>query len=172
MTLLAASGSIPDQFGLEVPKLLAQMIIFGAVFWVLKTKAFGPIMAMLEQRRQRIADGESKLDKIAKDLAEAEANAKALIDKANAEANRLIKEASENAKTLAENKQQEAVHEANQIMAKAREAAQLEHEQLMSQLKREFGRMVADATSRVTGKVLTSDDQVRINQESTAQVSL
>jgi F-type H+-transporting ATPase subunit b len=42
----------------------------------------------------------------------------------------------------------------------------------MSQLKREFGRMVSDATSRVTGKVLNSEDQNRINQETTAQVSL
>jgi hypothetical protein len=31
--------------------------------------------------------------------------------------------------------------------------------------------MVADATARVTGKVLTTDDQERINQESAAQVS-
>jgi F-type H+-transporting ATPase subunit b len=171
MSLLAASG-IADQFGLELPKLIAQVIIFGVVFWVLKTKAFGPIMGMLEQRRQRIADGESKLEKIAKDLAEAESNAKKLIDSANDEASRLVKEASESAKALAERKQQDAVHEATQIMAKAREAAQLEHEQLMSELKREFGRMVADATSRVTGKVLDSNDQQRINQETTAQVSL
>ena len=56
-------------------------------------------------------------------------------------------------------------------MARAREAAQLEHEQLLSQLKREFGRMVADATSRVTGKVLNNDDQSRINQEAAAQVA-
>jgi len=57
-------------------------------------------------------------------------------------------------------------------LAKARESAALEHEQLMSQLKREFGRMVTEATSRVTGKVLNSDDQSRINQETSAQVSL
>jgi F-type H+-transporting ATPase subunit b len=171
MTLLAASG-IAAQFGLELPKLIAQVIIFGVVFWVLKSKAFGPIMAMLEQRRQRIADGESKLDKIAKDLAEAEANARAVIDKANADAARAVADANESAKQLAERKQQDAVYEANQIIAKAREAAQLEHEQLMSQLKQEFGRMVSDATARVTGKVLTADDQTRINQETTAQVSL
>jgi F-type H+-transporting ATPase subunit b len=171
MTLLAASG-IADQFGLELPKLIAQVIIFGVVFWVLKSKAFGPIMAMLEQRRQRIADGESKLEKIAKDLAEAEANARAVLDNANAEATRAVADANESAKQLAERKQQEAVYEANQIIAKAREAAQLEHEQLMSQLKQEFGRMVSDATARVTGKVLTPDDQTRINQETTAQVSL
>jgi F-type H+-transporting ATPase subunit b len=161
-----------EQFGIAWPKLFAQVIVFGIVYYILNKKAFGPIMAMLEQRRQRIADGEAKLDKIAKDLAEADRNARAVIDKANEDANRLIKEAGESAKSLAEKRQQEAIHEASQILAKAREASQLEHEQLMSQLKREFGRMVSDATSRVTGKVLNSDDQSRINQETAAQVSL
>ncbi len=165
----AAGDSV---FGLSVGKVIAQVIIFGIVYFVLKKYAFGPITAMLEQRRQRIADGEAKLEKIAKDLAEAEKNAKAIIDKANSEGNRLVREAGESAKIAAEKKQQEAIHEAGQIMAKAREAAQLEHEQLLSQLKREFGRMVSDATARVTGKVLTSEDQNRINQETSAQVSL
>lgn len=160
------------QFGLSVPNLIAQIIIFLIVYFILKKKAFGPILAMLDQRKQRIADGEAKLEKISRDLAAAETNARAILDKANSEGDRLLKEAGESAKTLAEKKQQDAILEAGQIMAKAREAANLEHEQLMSQLKREFGRMVSDATARVTGKVLTSDDQGRINQETAAQVSL
>lgn len=172
--IIAASAvdAFVEQFGLAWGKFLAQVIIFLIVYTVLKKYAFGPILGMLEQRRQRIADGESKLEKIAKDLADAEKNAQALIDKANSEADRLVKDAGESAKSLAERKSQEAVHEAAQIMARAREAAQLEHEQLLSQLKREFGRMVSDATSRVTGKVLNADDQNRINQEAAAQVSL
>ena len=160
------------QFGLSVPNLIAQIIIFLIVYFILKKKAFGPILAMLDQRKQRIADGEAKLEKISRDLAAAETNARAILDKANSEGDRLVKEAGESAKALAEKKQQDAILEAGQIMAKAREAATLEHEQLMSQLKREFGRMVSDATARVTGKVLTSDDQGRINQETAAQVSL
>lgn len=171
-TFIAAASDIADQFGLELPKLIAQVIIFLVVFYVLKTKAFGPILAMLEQRRQRIADGESKLEKIARDLAEAEKNAQAIVDKANDDANRLVKEAGDSAKSLAEKRQQEAIQEATQIIAKAREAAQVEHDQLLSSLKSQFGRMVSDATARVTGKVLNSDDQSRINQETAAQVSL
>ena len=172
--IIAASAvdAFVEQFGLAWGKFLAQVIIFLIVYTVLKKFAFGPILGMLEQRRQRIADGEAKLEKIAKDLADAEKNAQALIAKANSEADRLVKDAGESAKSLAERKTQEAVHEAAQIMARAREAAQLEHEQLLSQLKREFGRMVSDATSRVTGKVLNADDQNRINQEAAAQVSL
>lgn len=175
MAPVLAAGQVDEiveKFGLAWPKFIAQVLIFVAVYTILKKFAFGPILAMLEQRRQRIADGEAKLEKIARDLAEAEKNAKNLLDKANGDAARLIKEAGDSAKSLAEKRQMEAIHEANQIIAKAREAAQLEHEQLMSQLKREFGRMVADATSRVTGKVLNSDDQSRINQETAAQVSL
>ncbi|HEY1082831.1 MAG TPA: ATP synthase F0 subunit B [Prosthecobacter sp.] len=173
-TFLAASGAaadIADQFGLELPKLIAQVLIFLVVFYVLKTKAYGPILAMLEQRRQRIADGEAKLEKIARDAAEAKANAQALVDKAEADAARVVKEADDAAKSLQERRQQDAVASANTIISKAREAAELEKEQLMSQLKREFGRMVSDATSRVTGKVLTNEDQGRINQETAAQVS-
>jgi F-type H+-transporting ATPase subunit b len=163
---------IATQFGLSWGKFIAQALIFLIVYTILKKKAFTPILAMLEQRKQRIAEGEANLEKIAKDLADAEKNAKSIISKADADAARLIQEAGDSAKSLAERKQQEAIHEANQIMAKAREAAQLEHEQLLSQLKREFGRMVSDATARVTGKVLNSDDQQRINQETAAQVSL
>lgn len=167
MTIILA-----NQFGLSAPNLIAQIIIFLIVYFILKNKAFGPILAMLEQRKQRIAEGEAKLEKISKDLADAEANAKAILDKANADGNRLVKEADESAKALAEKKQQDAIHEAGQILAKAREAAQLEAETARAELKREFGRMVSDATARVTGKVLNTDDQSRINQETAAQVSL
>lgn len=169
-----AAGKLDEmtsKFGINWEKFIAQVLIFIAVYTVLKKYAFGPILAMLEQRRQRIADGEAKLDKISKDAAEAKQKTQALLDKAEADAARIVKEADEAAKSLQERRQQDAVASANTIIAKAREAAELEREQLMSQLKREFGRMVADATGRVTGKVLNNDDQARINQETSTQVS-
>jgi F-type H+-transporting ATPase subunit b len=172
----AHSGGTIDQlvhqFGLAWPKFIAQVVIFLAVYFVLNRFAFGPILAMLDARKKRIADGEAKLEKIARDLAAAEENARAVIEKADADANRLIKEAGEGAAALAEKRRQEAMAEANTIIAKSREAAKLEQEQLLTQLKREFGRMVVDATTRVTGKVLTNDDQDRINRETAAQVAL
>jgi len=161
-----------NDFGIQWPKIAAQVIIFAVVYFVLNRYAFGPISAMLEARRKRIADGEAKLEKIARDLAAADENARNIMDKANAESNRLIKEAGEGAAALAAKKREEAQAEAAAIVAKSREAARLEQEQLLAQLKREFGRMVVDTTSRVTGKVLTSEDQNRINSETAAQVSL
>lgn len=163
---------IADGFGFELPKFLAQILIFLIVYAVLKWKAFGPIQAMLEQRRQRIADGEENLKKIKEDLESAEAKAQEILDKANSDAERLIEEARESAQTLGEKKTQEATAEANSIIAKAREASQLEKEQALTELKRDFGRLVIDTTSKVTGKVLSKDDQNKINQETAGEIAV
>jgi F-type H+-transporting ATPase subunit b len=56
-------------------------------------------------------------------------------------------------------------------MAKAREAAALEHERTMAELKRELGRLVVETTSKVTGKVLTPDDQRRLQEEAGRQLA-
>ncbi len=41
----------------------------------------------------------------------------------------------------------------------------------MGQLKRELGRLVVDTTAKVTGKVLTSDDQQRLQEEAARQLA-
>ena len=131
MTIILA-----NQFGLSAPNLIAQIIIFMIVYFILKNKAFGPILAMLEQRKQRIADGEKKLAEIDASLASANATAQSKIDEANATAVRIMKEADESAKQFKERKEQEAAHYASQHVAKAREAAQLETDKARAELRR------------------------------------
>lgn len=169
---MEVATEIAQQFGLNWAKFFAQIIIFGVVFTVLRAKAFGPIMAMLEQRRARIEEGEAALAKIKEDQEQAEAKAQAKIDEANVEADRLIEEARESGDALREKKTQEATLEAGNIIAKAKEASQLEREQALSMLKKDFGRLVVDTTSKVTGKVLNKDDQDKINQETAGQIAL
>ncbi len=163
---------IAQQFGLNWAKFFAQIIIFGIVFAILRAKAFGPIMAMLELRRQRIAEGEAALAKIKEDQENAEALAQAKVDEANAEADRLIEEARANGDSLKEKRTQEAAAEANNIIAKAKEASQLEREQALASLKKDFGRLLVDTTTKVTGKILNKEDQQKINQETAGQIAL
>ena len=164
--------AILDQLGIDFPKIIAQIIIFGLVYLILSKYAFGPVTALLEQRRTRIADGEANLGKIKENLATSEAQAAAALDQANTAAARIIKEASDAAASIAEQKKQDAVTEAQSIIAKAKEATELERARVMAELKRDFARLVLDTTSKVTGKTLTTDDQSRLNQEALAQISL
>lgn len=165
-------SGILETFGLEWPKFISQVIIVLIVYFILSKYAFGPVLAMLEARRQRIVDGETNLKKVEEDMAKAEERVQAMLDEANKDAERLISEARESAESVRTAKTQEAVKEAQQIIEKAREASRLEHESTMNELKRDFGRLVIDATSKVTGKVLDDGDQKRINDETAGQVAL
>ena len=83
----------------------------------------------------------------------------------------MIDEARESAAHLSERKQQEAIAAAEQIIAKAREAAAIEHDRTMESLKHELGRLVVDTTAKVAGKVLTPEDQRRLQEEAAREVA-
>jgi F-type H+-transporting ATPase subunit b len=163
-------GEITRTFKVYWPLFISQVISFLIVAFLLKKFAFVPIQAMLEQRRSRIAEGENKLKHIERQLAESEQTTAAAIAKANEEAVRMINEAKEGAAAFSEQKSQEAIAQAQQILAKAEAAAKADRDRLATELKREFGRLVAATTSQVTGKVLTLEDQQRINEDALAKV--
>lgn len=170
----ASSGNpavdIAKGFHLDPWLFGAQCFNIIVVLIVLKKFAFGPLVAMLEQRRSRIAEGESNLVRIQQQLADSEKHTAEAIALANSEANRLVSEAKQSASILSEQKAQEAIAAAQNILAKAEAAARAEREQLSAELKREFGRLVTATTAQVTGKVLNDDDQKRINEEALTKV--
>jgi F-type H+-transporting ATPase subunit b len=174
----AASGDFSDTlretaetFGWNPWLFLSQVISFVIVALLLRRFAYKPILAVLEDRRRRIEEGLLNAEKIKKELAAAEQRYAEILAKANATAQKMIDEARESSAHLAERKEQEAVVAAEQIMAKAREAAALEHERTMAELKRELGRLVVETTAKVTGKVLTPDDQRRLQEEAARQLA-
>lgn len=175
--LLAASGftdtarDLAETFGWNWQLFLSQVISFTIVALLLRRFAYKPILGILEERRRRIEEGLLNAEKIKQELAEAEKRYAEILAKANAQAQKMIDEARESSAHLSERKQQEAVTAAEQIMAKAREAAALERERTMAQLKHELGRLVVETTAKVTGKVLTPEDQKRLQEEAARQVA-
>ena len=176
--IIAASGGAADviretaeTFGWNWKLFLSQVLSFCIVAFLLRQFAYRPILAVLEERRRKIEEGQLNAEKIRKELAEAEKRYQEIVAKGNADAQKMIDEARDSAAHLSERKQQEAVAAAEQIMAKAREASAIEHERTMAQLKRELGRLVVDTTAKVTGKVLTPDDQRRLQEEATRTIS-
>src|SRR5262245_44794143 len=164
-------GSVAQQFGVYWPNLIAQLILFAIVYFVLKRFAFKPIIAMLEERRRRIEEGQLNADKIKKQLAEAQTKYEEILAKANADSQKLLEEVRASGDRLAEQKRQEAIAAAEQITLKAQEAIALERDKSMAEMKRELGRLVVDATARVTGKVLSPDDHEKINEETARQIA-
>ena len=175
--LLAAAESegqvaqIARTFGVDWPHLGAQIISFGIVCAVLYKFAYRRILAMLEQRREQIAQGIANAEKIKAELDKTEAQRQEVMQKASAEATRFIEEARAAAARVQQEETKKAIAAAELIMTKAREAAAQDHERMLAELKREVGKMVVQATTAVTGKILTADDQKRLAEETAKQLA-
>lgn len=160
-----------DALGIQWKILVAQTISFAIVFFVLWRFAYRPIFAMLQARREKIAEALANAEKIKADVARTEAERQKILADAGDRANKLIEDAREAAARVREQETQKAIASAEQIVAKAREAAAQERTQMLAQLKREVGRLVVQTTSSITGKILTPDDQRRLAQETEKQLA-
>ncbi len=174
----AEAGNEPNQieqiaktFGVDRPHLIAQIISFCIVAFLLHRFAYKKVLVILETRRQKIAEGLANAQKSKEELAKAEATREEILAKANTEANRLIEEGRAAAARIQEQETQKAITEAAQIIAKAQEAAVLERSRTMTELRRELGRLVVETTGRVVGKVLTPQDQQRLAEETNQQLT-
>jgi F-type H+-transporting ATPase subunit b len=160
-----------NTFGLDWPHFIAQVISFCIVAGCLYKFAYKPILTVLEERRQRIADGLANADKIKAELARTEAMQREVLDKANAQATKVIEEARAAAARVQEQETQKAIAQAEQIITKAREATAIERTRMLTDLRREVGTLVVHTTSQVIGKVLTPEDQQRLSEETRRQLA-
>ncbi len=169
--LSQAAQETARTFGWTRANFIAQCISFAIVAFLLHRFAYKPILKVLEDRRQRIAQGLADAEKSKAELARAEAQRQEILAQANTQANKLIEEARAAAARVQEQETQKAIASAEQIVAKAREAAAQDHARMLSDLKKEVGRLVVQTTATVTGKVLTPEDQKRIAEETAKQVA-
>src|SRR5215471_19975592 len=162
---------IAKTFGVDWPHLLAQVISFSIVCFLLHRYAYKPVLAILDQRQRQIERGIADSEKIKAELAKTEAERHVILMEAGAEANKIIEEAHAAAAQVRKNETQKALTAAEQIIVQAQEDAAQEHTRMLGKLKSELGQLVVRATAQVTGKILTPDDQQRMAEETIQQLA-
>ena|ERR1700756_2624404 len=161
---------IASTFGVDWPHLLAQIISFCIVCALLYWFAYKPVLKMLEVRRQQISLGIANAEKIKAELDRTEAQRQEVMSKANAEANRIIEEAHAAAARVYERETHKAIAEAEQIMVRSRETAAQDYARMLTELKREVGHLVVRTTASVAGRILTTEDQRRLAEETVKEL--
>jgi F-type H+-transporting ATPase subunit b len=161
---------IARTFGVDWPHLIAQIISFSVVCLLLYKFAYKRILQTLDERRQLITETLANSEKIKAVLARTEAQRQELMAQANAQANQFIEEARRAATRLQEQETRKAVAAAEAIIVNARASAAQDHDRMLAELKQEVGRLVVQTTSAVAGKVLTSEDQRRLAEETAMQL--
>ena len=175
--LLAQAGGggqvqeIARTFGVDWAHLIAQIISFGIVCVLLHRYAYRPVLAMLEARREEIAEGLANAEKIKAELARTEAQRQEVMTQANAQATKLIEEARAAAARVQATGDPKSHRRRRADYGQGPRGSRGRGPRCACwpSCKREVGRLVVQTTAAVTGKVLTPEDQRRLAEE-TAKV--
>jgi F-type H+-transporting ATPase subunit b len=159
------------RFGVDLPHFVAQCISFAIVAFLLQRYAYKPILAVLAERKQRIKESLENAEKIKQELARTQTRTQEMMVQAGQQASKMIEEARAAAARVQEQETQKAIAAAQAIVDKARQAAQAEHARMLADLRHEVGRLVVETTAKVTGKVLTLEDQRRLAEETNRELA-
>jgi F-type H+-transporting ATPase subunit b len=106
--------------------LIIQGIAFFAVVLIVMRFLWPPLMAAIEERRKKIAEGLAAGSRAQKDLDEARAKAQEIVREARDKAVQIVDQAGKRAAEIVEEAKAAAIAESQRILAQAREEIALE----------------------------------------------
>lgn len=165
-------SNIAGKFGVDWKLLIAQIINFLLVIFLLHRFAFKPVLRTLAARQEKIAKGLQYTEEMEQKLKEAEKIYSDKMKQAEHEAKVLIDAAREQAKNYTEHQAQEAIAKAEHMIKKAEEAIEQERKQMLSDVRKDLASLVVTTSSKVLSKTLSDEDQKRFSESAVAELSL
>jgi F-type H+-transporting ATPase subunit b len=158
-----------EALGINLPQLIAQIVNFSLLLIVLRLVAYKPILKMLDERKQKIAEGLNAAEIARAEAASAQANIQAQLDTARKEGQDIVA----NAQTIASRIQADAREQSNKdreaALERARNEIELERDRAIADLRGEFADITVRAAEKVINESLDRQAHQRIIDETLAE---
>ena len=168
---LVPISELAGQFGVNWKFIIAQIVNFCIVAFLLYKYAFKPVLSSIDERQKKIADGLQYAEEMKQKLAEAEKQHKETLKEAQQNAQKIIAEARESSKEIIDRQTQEAVVQAEDILKKAQESVELEHTKMLSEMRSEIARLVVQTTAKVLRKDLSDEEKSNYSDSAAKELS-
>lgn len=155
-----------DDFGISPILLLAQIVNFTILLFILKRFLYKPIMKVLEERKHKIETSMNQANEIQRKLEETESSQREIIGKAESAASNIIEEAKEAARKLQEEIMLETNKKVEESITKNKEILKLEREKMVFEVKSDMANLVAETTKKVLGRTLSGKDNEELVKKS------
>lgn len=140
--------------GINLKALGFQVVNFIILLVILKVVAYKPILSMLERRRKTIEDSLDKAKQIEETHAKLEEKSQTILDKAKADADKLVKQAKEVGESVKNELVEEAKRQQQQLVEQTKSQIESEKLKMLDEAKKELGYLVVSAASKVIEKNL------------------
>ena len=132
--------------------LIIQSLVFLILGWVTMKFVWPPLIAAIEARQRKIADGLVSAEKAEKSLAEAKASATDIIKEARVQANKIVEQANRRSSEVVEEARGTAIAEGQRLLADARNEVTLESNRAREQLRREVALIAVAGAGKLLGR--------------------
>ena len=148
-----------EKLGVNLGFFLVQLLNFLILAIIMKVWALDPIVRMLNERKQKIAQGLEDARVAAEARANAEKEAEKIIAAAQAEANKRVQEATAKAEKAGKDVTAAAEEERKRILKNAEEEAALERNKVLADLRGQVAALAIAAANKVLGEALDDKRQ-------------
>lgn len=151
--------------GISLSGLVAQLVNFFILFGLLFLVLYKPVMRMLRERSDRIKESMDQAEQIKEGMARTEQEVKKQLEAARKEGQSILGQAGQIGEQLKEVARQEARHEAEVIVARARVEIDRERDAAIDELRRQFTDLAIMAAEKVISETLDEERHRRIIDE-------
>ena len=154
-----------NAFGVDVPKLIFQVINFLLLLYLLNRFLFKPVLKLLDERESRIKKGLEDAEAAAKDRELAKAEREAALDEARKEAQAMVARANKIAEDSRAEILAEAKAQAEKVTARAREEITAEKDKAMAELRSTVADLALQAAGRLVRSEMDTPTQRRLVED-------
>jgi len=154
-----------EALGLNLGYLLVQIFNFIILIIVLRAWVYYPILDLLEKRRKTIAQGLEDARIAAEARENAEAEAKQILAKAQAEVAEKLREATQRADAASREIITQAEEEATKLRQDALSDAEQERDKILSEVRGQIAALAMAATQKLVGEALDEKRQHELINE-------
>jgi F-type H+-transporting ATPase subunit b len=150
--------------------LVIQGLAFFAVAWVVMKFGWPHIMASIEERQQKIAEGLAAADRSQKDLAQAQDRANEALKEARAKANEIIEQAHQRANQMIDQAKNDAIAEATRQKVLAQAEIEASANRAKEDLRRQVSLLAVTGAEKLLRREIDANAHKALLDELAAEI--
>jgi F-type H+-transporting ATPase subunit b len=154
-----------EALGINLPGLVAQIVNFGILLFLLWRFALPPLLRMLDERAQRVRESMERAEALQRQSQQTEVEVRERLQAAQREAQAIVTQATQAGQRLQEEARAEANRQAAATVARAQEEIRAERDSAIAALRQEFAGLTIRAAERVIQRELDPNAHRQLIEE-------
>lgn len=162
---------ILKNFGIQPTLLLAQIVNFLIILFLLKKFFYKPIVKALEDRKKKIEESLTNAQLIEEKLQKTNDQSVQILEQAKTDAQNIITLAKEAAQRVADQASQEAKKTIEQSQIEARSQIEAQKSQMREELEKETLNLVSEVVKKLLGRTLKDKERRQLTAKTISQIT-